>query len=104
MAYAVARRTGEIGVRMAMGALPRSVLAMVLKEAGRLALTGIAIGLFAAFALGRLIESQLFGIKASNPFVYAAATLALAAAALIAAAVPGWRAARIDPVVALKYE
>jgi len=103
-AYAVARRTGEIGVRMAMGAQPANVLGMVLKEAGRLVAAGIVCGWIAAFALGRLVESQLFGVRAADLTIYAAATAVLVAAAIAAAIVPGWRAARIDPVVALKYE
>lgn len=104
MAYAVARRTNEIGVRMALGARPVSVLGMVLWEAGRLTFAGIIIGWIAAFALGRFVESQLFGVTAGNPAIYAAATAVLAAASLAAALIPGWRAARIDPLVALKYE
>ncbi len=104
MAYSVARRTGEIGVRMALGALPVDVLRLVLFGAVRLAAIGIGIGLAAALAAGRLIESQLFGIRAADPVIYAGAALLLALVALIAAGVPAWRAARIDPVVALKYE
>jgi len=104
MAYAVARRTNEIGVRMALGARPASVLGMMLWEAGRLAVAGIVIGWIAAFALGRFVESQLFGVTAGNPAIYAAVTAVLAAAALAAALIPGWRAARIDPLLALKYE
>jgi predicted permease len=103
-AYAVARRTGEIGVRMAIGAMPANVLGMVLKEAGRLVAVGIVCGWAAAFALGRYVESELFGVHAADLRIYAAATAVLVAAALAAAIVPGWRAARIDPVVALKYE
>jgi ABC-type antimicrobial peptide transport system permease subunit len=103
-AYAVARRTGEIGVRMAMGAMPANVLGMVLKEAGRLVLAGIVCGWIAAFALGRFVEAELFGVRAADLRIYAAATAALVVAALAAALIPGWRAARIDPVVALKYE
>ena len=104
MAYSVARRTGEIGVRMALGALPADVLRMVLSGAFRLAAAGIVIGLAAALAAGRLIESQLFGIKASDPVIYAGAAAVLAAVALLAAGIPAWRAARINPVSALKYE
>ncbi len=104
IAYSVARRTGEIGVRMALGAVPADVLRLVLGGAARLAAVGIAIGLAAAFAGGRLIESQLFGIKASDPIIYIGAAVLLAAVALVAAGVPAWRAARIDPVTALKYE
>jgi len=104
MAYSVARRTGEIGVRMALGAVPADVLRLVLLGAVRLAAIGIAIGLAAALAAGRLIESQLFGIKASDPLIYAGAAVLLGLVALIAAGVPAWRAARVNPVSALKYE
>jgi predicted permease len=104
IAYSVARRTGEIGVRMALGAVPGDVLRLVLLGAARLAAVGIVIGLAAALAAGRLIESQLFGIAASDPFIYAGAALLLTVVTLIAAGVPAWRAARIDPVSALKYE
>ena len=104
MAYAVARRTGEIGVRMALGAMPFRVLGMILQEAGRLVAAGIVLGWIAAFGLGRFVEAQLYGVHPANLAIYAAATAALAAAALAAALIPGWRAARIDPVVALKYE
>jgi ABC-type antimicrobial peptide transport system permease subunit len=104
IAYSVARRTGEIGVRMALGAVPADVLRLILFGAVRLAAAGIVVGLAAALAGGRLVESQLFGIKAADPVVCAGATVLLGLVALIAAAVPAWRAARIDPVVALKYE
>src|SRR5262249_33898613 len=69
MAYAVARRTSEIGVRMALGALPYDVMTMVLRDSGKVAAVGILIGAAASFALGRLIESQLFGIKAANAVI-----------------------------------
>ncbi len=104
MAYSVTRRTGEIGVRMALGAVPADVLRLILLGAVRLAAAGIVIGLVAALAAGKLIESQLFGIAAADPVIYAGAALLLALVTLIAAGVPAWRAARIDPVVALKYE
>jgi len=77
---------------------------MVLKEAGGMAAAGIAIGVVGAFALGRLVESQLFGIQAADPLVLSGAAATLAAVALLAAFIPGWRASRIDPVRALKYE
>ena len=104
IAYAVARRTSEIGIRMALGALPRDVLRMVLREAGVMAAAGIAIGLAAAIALGRLVQSQLFGIQAADPLILGSAAAALACVAVLAAMVPGWKASRIDPVTALKYE
>jgi ABC-type antimicrobial peptide transport system permease subunit len=104
VAYAVARRTSEIGVRMALGARPAAVLRLILWEASRMALLGIAIGLAAALALSRMVESQLFGVKGAEPAVLALAAAVLALVALLAALAPGWRASRISPVAALKYE
>ena len=104
VANAVARRTAEIGVRLALGAQPSDVLRMVLKEAGRLVAGGIAIGIAGAFALSRVMASQLFGVKAYDPAIFAGAAALLAVVALAAAFVPGWKASRIDPVSALKYE
>ena len=104
IAYAVARRTAEIGIRMALGALPRDVVRMVLREAGALAALGIASGLAAAVGLGRLVQSQLFGIQAENPKILGGAAAVLLLVALAAALIPGWKASRIDPVRALKYE
>jgi ABC-type antimicrobial peptide transport system permease subunit len=104
MAYAVARRTGEIGVRMALGALPRDVLAMVLRDSGRVAPVGIIIGAAVSWLLGRFIESQLFGIQAANPAIFTGSAGILAAVALLAALYPAWKASRTDPLSALKYE
>jgi len=104
IAHAVTRRTAEIGVRMALGAQPAVVLRMILMEAGRMAGAGIVIGLIAAFAVSRYVESQLYGMKAYDPAVFAAGAALLAVVAVAAALVPGWRASRIEPVVALKYE
>jgi predicted permease len=104
IAYAVARRTGEIGLRMALGARPAMVLRMILLESAKMAGLGIALGLGAAVVLSRFVESQLFGIQAGDPAIYAAAVLVLGTIAIMAALVPGWRAARIDPVSALKHE
>jgi putative ABC transport system permease protein len=104
IAFAVARRTAEIGVRMALGALPAVVLRMVLLDASRMVAAGLAIGLGSAFALSRYVESQLFGIQAADLSIYAGAAGALVAVAAIAALVPAWRASRIDPIWALRYE
>ena len=104
IAFAVARRTAEIGVRMALGALPATVLRMVMLDAGRMVAAGVAIGLTAAFALSRYVESQLFGIQAADLPIYAGAALALAAVAALAALLPARNASRIDPVTALRCE
>ncbi len=104
VAYGVARRTPEIGLRVALGAVPGSVLKMVLAEAARTAAAGITLGLLAAFVLSRYVESQLFDVKAVDPPVFAGAALFLATVALAAAFVPGRKASRIEPVRALKYE
>ncbi len=104
MAYAVGRRTAEIGMRIALGAVPADVIRMVLLDAARTAGAGIIIGLAVSFALSRYVESQLFAVKASDPAVLMGAAALLAAVAMIAAFIPGRRAARIDPLAALKYE
>jgi predicted permease len=104
IAHAVTRRTAEIGVRMALGAKPSEVLRMIVWEAGRMAGVGILIGLVAAFAISRLVESQLYGMKANDPAIFASGAVLLVVVALAAALVPGWRASKIEPVVALKYE
>jgi len=77
---------------------------MVLLDAGRMVAVGLAIGLGAAFALSRYVESQLFGIQTVDLRIYAGAAIALAAVAALAAWVPAWRASRIDPITALRYE
>jgi predicted permease len=104
MAYNVARRTSEIGLRVALGATPRRVAAPVLREALLLSLIGVAVGLPAAFAVGRLIRSQLYGVTPYDPLALAGAVAALIAVALFAAWLPARRAARIDPMVALRCE
>ena len=104
VAYTVARRTAEIGIRVALGAVPRDVLVLVMKDVGTLAVLGLAIGLPAALALGRLVQSQLFGLKADDPVIFAGAALALALVAALSGLIPGTRAARIDPIDALRHE
>ncbi len=104
VAYSVARRTAEIGIRVALGAVPKDVLWLVMKEVGVLVALGLAIGLPAAIALGRLVESQLFGLKAGDPGIYILASLALVLVALMSGFVPSSRAARIDPIDALRHE
>ncbi|HWC96093.1 MAG TPA: ABC transporter permease [Candidatus Sulfopaludibacter sp.] len=104
VAYAVARRTAEIGIRLALGAVPANVIGMILRDAGSMAAAGIALGLGGSLLLSKLVDSQLFGIKAADPLVLGGAAAVLALVTLLAAIVPGWRASRIDPMRALKYE
>jgi predicted permease len=104
MSYAVAQRTREIGLRVALGADSRSVLLLMLREVAILAGLGIAIGLPGGFGLGKLVEAQLYGMSARDPLTFLAATLALVATALVAGLVPAVRAARVDPMTALRYE
>jgi predicted permease len=102
--FSVARRTREIGLRMALGANVRSVLALVLQDVLATAIAGIAVGLPLAVALGRLFESRLVGLRATDPPTLSAATLALLLVVLVAGYVPARRATRVDPMVALRVE
>ncbi len=104
LAYLVAQRTQEIGVRMALGAQATDVIRMVMKEGGRLAALGIALGLAGALALGRLIESLLFSVSVRDPATLAVVPAVLAAVALVACYLPARRAARVDPVLAIKAD
>ncbi len=104
MSYAVLLRTREIGIRVALGAERRAVLQMVLGEVAVLTGIGVAIGLPVGYGLGRLVESQLFGIQARDPLTLAAATATLVGAAFLAGYLPAARATRVDPVIALRYE
>ena len=104
MAYSVTRRTGEIGVRLALGARPATVLAMVLRESSMLVLTGVAIGVLAALALSRVVATLLFGVSSRDAAAFAGAVGIMAVVALLATILPARRAARIDPTAALRYE
>jgi putative ABC transport system permease protein len=104
LSFHVARRTHELGVRMALGAPRRHVLGLVLGMGGRLALVGLAIGAVASLGATRLLRSQLFGVQPADPVSYAAVVLVLALAALVACYLPARRAAGVDPIVALRQE
>ena len=104
MAYTVAERTHEIGVRMALGAQSRDVLQLVVGQALKQSLAGIAIGAAMALALTRLMQSLLFGVSANDPLTFALIVLLLIAVTLVACWVPARRATRVDPLVALRYE
>jgi putative ABC transport system permease protein len=104
ISYSVTQRTREIGVRMALGAAPREVLALVVRDGMALAIAGTAIGLVAAFALTRVMSSMLFGVSATDPATFGVTAAILLAVALAASIVPAIRAARVDPLVALRYD
>ncbi len=104
MAYVVARRTREIGIRMALGATQKNVSWLILSDVIRMTLIGLAIGLPCAYAIGRLVQSLLYGVKASDPVVFLASALLLAAVTLLAGGLPALKAASVDPMVALRYE
>jgi putative ABC transport system permease protein len=104
MAYSVAQRTQEIGVRMALGARPLHVLRLVLGQSMVMLLIGIAIGLTGAFALTRLMRTLLFEITATDPLTYVSVIGLLTVVALLACYIPARRAAKVDPLIALRYE
>ena len=104
MSYAVTMRTREIGLRVALGADQRSVLMLVLREVAILAGIGIGIGLPLGLGLGKVIESQLFGMTWRDPLAFGIATLSLVTTAFVAGLIPALRAARVDPMTALRYE
>ena len=104
MSYAVTRRTNEIGIRMALGAEGSGVLWMVMRESLTLVGAGVALGIPAALAAGRLVSSVLYGTKATDPIIIAASALVMIAVAALAGYLPARRAAKVDPMVALRYE
>jgi ABC-type antimicrobial peptide transport system permease subunit len=104
LAYTVTQRTREFGLRMALGADSANVRRLVLRQVGLMTAVGGALGLAAALVLSRVAESLLFQMDARDPFVFTAAALGLTAVALCAGLIPAQRAARVDPMTALRYE
>jgi ABC-type antimicrobial peptide transport system permease subunit len=103
-AYSVASRTREIGIRMALGARASGVLRMVLRQAAGLAVAGIVIGTACGVALGRILESKLFGVEPLDPLTFTGAALVLGLVTMAAAAMPTRAALRVDPATALRQE
>jgi putative ABC transport system permease protein len=104
MSYSVVQRTNEIGIRLALGAQSRDVLLMIVKQGSKLIIVGLVIGLAGAFAATRVIASLLFGVTTKDPFTFVAAAVLLALVALLACYIPAWRATKVDPLKALRYE
>jgi ABC-type antimicrobial peptide transport system permease subunit len=104
IAYSVSERTSEIGVRVALGARTRDVLGMVLGQGLRLAALGVGLGLLAALGMTGLVARLLYGVSPRDPVTFAAVALLLGAVALVASLIPARRAARVDPLAALRNE
>ena len=104
MAFVVARRRKELGIRLALGAQPGGVIWLVMKEVLLLLAIGLAVGIPAAMALGRFVAAQLYGIQPHDPWIAGATMLLLTAVSAAAGLIPAHRASRIDPILALRYE
>ncbi|HEU0184444.1 MAG TPA: ABC transporter permease, partial [Blastocatellia bacterium] len=104
LSFVVARRTREIGIRIALGADKGKVIRLIMKGMAPVILLGIAAGVIAGLLCGRFVQSQLFGVKAADPLVFAISVAILSAASLLAAFIPAWRASRIDPMVSLRHD
>jgi ABC-type antimicrobial peptide transport system permease subunit len=104
MAYSVTQRSHELGIRMALGAAPRDVLQLVLRQGARLILIGAAAGLLVSLVMTRVITRLLFGVSATDPATFVGVVMVLVLVALAACYLPARRASRVDPMVALRYE
>jgi putative ABC transport system permease protein len=104
MSYLVSLRSREIGVRLAMGAAPGTILRMTLREALVLAMAGTAIGTIGALVTSKIVQSQMHGVKGLDPVLFAASIAALAGAMVVAGAIPARRATRVDPIAVLRQE
>ncbi|HEX5177494.1 MAG TPA: FtsX-like permease family protein, partial [Chthoniobacteraceae bacterium] len=104
IAYSVAQRTKEIGIRMALGGQRRDMMQMVLRQSGRLVLIGLLVGVPVAFGATRLLGTMLYGVGATDLVTYLLVIALLGVAAFFASIIPAFRATRVDPMVALRYE
>jgi putative ABC transport system permease protein len=103
-AVAASQRRAELGIRLALGARPRALIAMVVGQEMRMVLAGLAVGLIAALALARMLGTFLFGVPPTDPFTFAAAALLMLSAAVVACLIPAIRAARVDPFETLRSD
>jgi len=104
LAYSVNQRTREIGLRMALGATPRSVLQLIVGQGMKVVLLGVGIGLLGGLALGRAVSSLVFGVPVRDPATFSLVAVVLTAVAFAACIIPARRASRVDPMVALREE
>jgi len=100
----VAQRTGEIGIRVTLGAQPRDIMRLVIRQGIAFAAAGLVVGSLAAAALARVVAAMLVGVSPADPQVYAAAVAFTVLVTLVSAAIPAWRALRVDPSVALRWQ
>ncbi len=101
LSYLVTQRTKEIGIRLALGGTPADIVSLVVREGLVVVGIGFAVGIGGALALRRVLEAQLYGIRGTDPLVYAVVVVVLGAIGTLACVLPGWRAARVNPAVAL---